>query len=312
MNRSEFIISLPTRDNDFQRLQEASVREAARRLGVGIQVLHANNDSVIQSQELLKVIQSPGTRPAGILFEPAGGTALPQVAHAAAAAGIAWAIMNHDADYLAKLRAEFKLPVFSITANHEEVGRIQGQQLAALLPHGGTVLYIEGPSQSIAAKQRSAGMSATKPGNMSLKALKGHWTEDSAYRAVEAWLRLATARESVCDAVAAQDDSMAAGARKALFECSGQEGRQRWTKAFYLGCDGVPETGQAWVNRGMLAATVVIPPTAGQALEMLVGALQTGKLPPERTLTVPTSYPTLEVLAKKNVAPPRTQSAGKP
>ncbi len=308
MNRSVFVISLPTKDNDFQRLQEASVREAARRLDVQIQVIYSNNDSVQQSQDLLELIQAPAdSRPAGIAFEPAGGTALPQVAQAAAAAGVAWAVMNHDADYLTRLRAIHKLPVFSITANHTEVGRIQGQQLAALLPNGGSVLYIEGPSQSMAAKQRTAGMNATKPANISLKQLKGHWTEESSYRAVQAWLRLSTSRQSVLDGVAAQDDSMALGARKALLESTDSEVRQGWEKAFYLGCDGVPETGQASVSRRLLAGTVVIPAIAGQALEMMVNALQTGKLPPERTLTVPSSYPALDALAKRAKA----QSAGK-
>ena len=312
MRRSSFVVSLPTRDNDFQRLQQASILEMARRLGVDIQVLYSNNDSVVQGQELLKLIQAPAeSRPAGILFEPAGGTALPQVAQASAAAGVAWVVMNHDADYLGRLRAVYKVPVFALTTNHEEVGRIQGQQIAALLPNGGTVLYIEGPSQSMAAKQRTIGMSATKPASVSLKALKGQWTEESAYRAVQAWLRLSTSRQSFCEVVAAHDDSMAAGARKALFECSDQDARQRWAKALYLGCDGVPETGQAWVERGMLAATVVIPATAGPALEMLVSTLQSGVMPSERTLTIPYSFPTVDVLARNRSTSSKTQSVGK-
>jgi ribose transport system substrate-binding protein len=308
MKKSEFVISLPTNDNDFQRLQESSVQNAARRLGVQVRVIHADNDSVTQSQQLLELIQGrEDSRPAGIVFEPAGGTALPQVAQAAAAAGIAWGVMNCEADYLSKLRSAFRIPVFAVTANHTEVGRIQGQQLAVLLPNGGTVLYIEGPSQSMAAKQRTAGMNSTKPSNISLKQLKGHWTEESSYRAVQAWLRLSTSRQSLCDGVAAQDDSMASGARKALLESADPEARQRWEKVFYLGCDGVPETGQTWVNRGLLAGTVVIPAIAGQALEMMVNALQTGKLPPERTLTDPYSYPALDALAKRA----KSQSAGK-
>ncbi len=307
MKKSEFVISLPTNDNDFQRLQETSVQDAARRLGVQIRVIQADNDSVTQSQQLLELIQAPAElRPAGILFEPAG-TALPQVAHAAVAAGISWGVMNHETDYLTKLRSAFRVPVFEVSANHTEVGRIQGQQLAVLLPNGGTVLYIEGPSQSMAAKQRTSGMNSTKPAKISLKQLKGHWTEESSYRAVQAWLRLSTARQSVFDGVAAQDDSMACGARKALLESPDREARQRWEKVYYLGCDGVPETGQAWVSRGLLAGTVVIPPIAGQALEIMVAALQSGKLPPERTLTVPYSYPALDVLARRA----KTQSAGK-
>ncbi|HEY1263254.1 MAG TPA: substrate-binding domain-containing protein [Terriglobales bacterium] len=299
MNKLNFLISLPTKDNDYQVLQSASVEEAARRLGVGIQIIGADNDSVTQSQQLLKIIQSKTEpRPDGILFEPAGGTALPQVANAAAAAGIAWGVMNHDADYILEQRRAHRVPVFSITANHEEVGRIQGRQLSALLPKGGSVLHIEGPSQSMAAKQRTSGMQETKPANVSMKPIKGQWTEESAYRAVSSWLRLSTSRQSSYDVVAAQDDSMATGARRALLEHPDPGVRLRWSSIPYIGCDGVPETGQAWVKRGLLTATVVIPPTAGQALEIIVRAIQSGSMPAERTLTVPTSFPDLDTLAR--------------
>ena len=45
-------------------------------------------------------------RPDAILFEPAGSTALPQVARAAAAAGIGWVILNREADYVNDLRRQ--------------------------------------------------------------------------------------------------------------------------------------------------------------------------------------------------------------
>lgn len=64
-----------------------------------------------------------------------------------------------------------------------------------------------------------------------------------------------------------------------------------------LGCDGLPKTGQAWVKRGLLAATIFVGPNTGQALDMLVQALQTGTVPRENTLTAPLSIPPLDVLA---------------
>ena len=65
---------------------------------------------------------------------------------------------------------------------------------------------------------------------------------------------------------------MALGARKA-FEEMGDQHRDRWLSLPFLGCDGMPATGQAWVRQGLLAATVVIPPNAGVAVEMLAKAL---------------------------------------
>ena len=90
---------------------------------------------------------------------------------------------------------------------------------------------------------------------------------------------------------------MALGARKAFQELPDNAARQRWLSLPFIGCDGLPKTGQAWVKRGLLAATIFAGPNTGQAIDMLVKALQTGTVPPENTLTAPLSIPALDVLA---------------
>jgi ribose transport system substrate-binding protein len=299
MKKPTFIVALTTDDNDYQMEQAVAAEIAARRLGVDLQIIYAENDSILQSQQLLKIIQSSSnSHPDGIIFEPVGGTALPQVAGAAAAAGISWVVLNRDVDYLTDLRKAYRVPLFAITSDHHEVGRIQGRQIAALLPDGGSVLCVQGPSESLAAKQRGEGMCETKPANVQIKVIKGNWTEASAHKAVSSWLRLSTSQHSVCDAIACQDDSMAIGARKAFQELSDSALRERWLSLPYLGCDGMPKTGQAWVKSGLLAATVIIPANTGKALEMLVHALQVGTMPPARTTIAPLSFPDLGVLTK--------------
>ena len=216
MKRLSFLVSLTNNDNDYQQEQAAAAEKAARRLGVDVKIIHANNDAVAQSQQLLHYVQESALRPDGILFEPAGGTAFPQVARAAAAAGIGWVVLNHEVDYILELRRLYKVPVFTISSNHEEIGKIQGKQFAALLPNGGRILYIEGPANSSAAKERTAGMNRTKPANIIVKSMRANWTEESAYKTVSSWLRLQTSQESHIDLVGAQDDSMAVGARKGV------------------------------------------------------------------------------------------------
>ena len=297
MKKLNLLVSLPTNDNDYQIEQANSAKDAARRLNADVQIIHADNDAITQSQQLLKVIQSSAPRPDAIIFEPAGGTGFPQVAAAAAADGVGWVVLNREVDYIAELRKIGKAPVFSITSNHEEVGRIQGRQFAALLPNGGCILYIQGPSGSSAAQQRTTGMYETKPANVQVRTLKGKWTEASSYQAVSSWLRLRTSREMHIDLVAGQDDSMALGARKAFQEQTSISERERWLSLPYAGCDGLPQTGQAWVRSSLLTATVIIAPNTGMAIEMLVHAMNTGVQPPERTFTVPESFPPLEELA---------------
>jgi hypothetical protein len=71
----------------------------------------------------------------------------------------------------------------------------------------------------------------------------------------------------------------------------------------------LPKTGQAWVKRGLLAATVFVPPNAGQAIEMLTKVVTSNLSPPERTLTVPVSVPSLDKLAAAYAGNVRAASA---
>lgn len=297
MAKPRFLVSLTTSDNDYQIEQAQSAEASARKLGVEVQVVFADNDAINQSTQVLKAIQSPETaRPSAIVFEPVGGTALPQVAQAAVGARIGWGVLNRDASYIPDLRKIAIAPVFGLTSDHVEIGRIQGRQFAALLPHGGSVLYIQGPSENSAAKERTLGMRETKPANIQVTILKAQWTEESSTRAVRSWLKLVTSQRSPIDLIGAQDDSMAVGARRAFEELTNDSEKERWLSLPYTGCDGLPKTGQSWVRSGLLAATVFVPPNAGEAIEMLFNAFQSKKSIPERVLTVPVSIPALSDL----------------
>jgi ribose transport system substrate-binding protein len=312
MKKLKFILSLTNNDNDYQIEQAAAAEQAAKRLDAEVQVIHAENDSVTQSQQLLKIIQSRSdSLPDGIIFEPVGGTAMPQVARAAAIAGIGWVVLNRDVEYISELRKAYRVPAFCITSDHEEIGRIQGRQLAAILPNGGAVLYIQGPSDSLAAKQRTFGMYETKPAEVQIKLMKAQWTEASAHRTVSSWLRLSTSQQTHLDLIAAQDDSMALGARKAFEGELNLPARERWLKLPYIGCDGLPNSGQTWVRQGLLTATIFVPPNAGTAVEMLVESIQNGAVSAERSLIAPLSIPTLDVLAASHADKARTLSAGR-
>ena len=300
MKKLKFVVSLTTDDNDYQIEQKESAEQAGRKTGVEVQIIHAQNDAINQSTQVLKAIQAPKElRPDAIIFEPVGGTALPQVAKAAVSAGIGWVILNRDANYIEELRKTSTAPLFSVSSDHVEIGRIQGRQMAALLRGGGSVLYIQGPSENSAAKDRTAGMQETKPASVQVTMLKAQWTQESAQRAVRSWLKLTTSQRAAIDLVSAQDDSMAMGARDAFKELTNEDERERWLKLPFTGCDGLPKTGQAWVRSGMLAATVFVPPNAGQAIELLVDAIQNKKMPAERVVTAAVSIPALDALGRK-------------
>jgi ribose transport system substrate-binding protein len=213
-------------------------------------------------------------------------------------AGIPWVLLNREADYIADLRRSApRLPTFSIGSDQKEVGRLQGLQLASLVRNGGGILHIQGPSENSTAKDRTLGLQATLPPNIPVTTLRGQWTEESAQRSVESWLRLNTSQKISIGAVAGQNDAMAMGARKAFSTMDNNTDRDRWLRLPYVGCDGVTKTGQSWVRTGLLAATVIIPATAGRAISILHQAMLTDRRPPERTFTTPESFPPVSQLS---------------
>jgi ribose transport system substrate-binding protein len=296
------LVSLITDDNDYQLEQAASAQAAALRLGAEVQIIYSGNDAVQQTQQILTFIQDPSKRPDAILAEPVG-TGMAQIAKAAVNAGIAWGIINTDVDYVAPLRQHALVPVFAVLSDHEAIGRIQGQQVGAFLGDTGCVLYLEGPLRDVA-KFRSKGMLATKPPAVTVKTLRGDWTQQSGYHAIKSWLALSTSRQLQVGMIACQNDDMAIGARRAFEELGDIQERAQWLRLPFTGCDGVPKSGQEWVRQGKLSATVISPPIIGDALELLSSAMNAGSQPPERTLIAPSSFPALKELQKV-----RTQAA---
>jgi ribose transport system substrate-binding protein len=295
MEKLNVVVALTTRENDYQAEQAIAVAEVATRLGIKIQIIYADNDAVNQTQQLIKIIQDPAQRPTAILVEPVG-TGMPQVAKAAVGAGIAWGIINSDPDYIAELR-KAAVPVFSVSTDQTEVGRIQGKQMGVLVSEG-SVLYIEGPFNSTATQLRTKGMLSTKPSGVELKILKGDWTERSAHNAAKSWLSLGSSRELQIRGVICQNDAMAMGARKAVVDLT-EKDREHWLSIPFTGCDGVTKTGQEWVRRGLLKATIITAPAAGTALEILAKAVSSGSMPADRTLIPPRSFPAIEELTRK-------------
>jgi ABC-type sugar transport system substrate-binding protein len=295
-----FVVSLITSESDYQREQAHAAQQAAQRLNIAVEISYADNDAIKQSQQLLEVVQNRSSKVNALIFEPAGNTAFPQVARAAVAAGLGWVVMNRSDDSIAELRRQYKSPIFTVTEDHKETGRILGKQLAVLLPNGGTVLCLQGPSGSPVTQWRLEGMDETKPWNIELKFLRSaQWTEEGGYKAVSAWLRLSTSHDVDIVGVVGQSDLISLGAYRAFRELTSGEKRDRWLSLPFIGVNGL-KTGQDAVQRGTLAATVVVPPSAAAAIETLVRAYRDRTQPQERILVAPQSFPDLKTLAPRN------------
>jgi len=295
------VVALLSEEQEFQVMQAADARRAAARAGLEVEVLFAQNNAVLQIQQLFRFVHAPeGERPAAIVTETVTGEGLERVARNAVRSGVGWVLLNRKVAYLDELRKERPdLPLSLVSVDQLEVGRIQARQIRALLPNGGSALYLQGPPDTSAAQDRLRGMEqGIEGGRIEVKVLNGDWSETSGEKAATGWLRLKSSEGFRASLVAGQNDAMAMGARRAIL---GQ--RKSWKgDLLTIGCDGLPEGGQRLVNAGELTATIVTPTPAGPAVELVARALA-GQAAPAQLILPPKSYPAEEELAGRVGAP---------
>jgi ABC-type sugar transport system substrate-binding protein len=291
------LASFLTQEQEFQRLQAEDAKQAGARDGLRVEVIFADNNAVLQIQQLYAAVHAPPEqRPAAIVVETVAGEGLERVARKAAATGIGWVLINRNVSYLEDLRRQYpRLVLSSIGTDQAEVGRIQASQLKVLAPAGGTVLCVTGPGDTSVAQERLSGLQGALPPGMVMKVLEGRWTEASGTEAVRRWLRLESSHGITLAAVACQNDAMAVGAGKALEAHRGTVGARRVP---VIGCDGLEQGGRLMVNAGTLAATIVTPSNGGPAVQLVARALQTGVMPPSMVRLTPSAYPSIDNLAR--------------
>lgn len=306
MKKLKCVLALPG-DALYLREQTSAAEAAARRLDVQLEVISAEMDPILQSQQLLAMVQAKESeRPDAILIEPVNATGLPRVAEAAVSAGIAWAVSNALVDYIPKLRRKAKAPVFLVSQDHVEIGRLQGRQIAALLPRGGSVLYLRGPAMSSVASRRFEGVERGKSHNIEIKSIKVQGsTADNACAAVSSWLNLSTVRAEDTHLIVSQNVDFIFGAQKAFETKSNELERSKWLATPCLGA-GVASQLKPLVDGGTLRAAAITSVTMDKVLEMLSQAIKRGSQPPESTYVEAFSYPTLDDLAKKPIATNRS------
>jgi ribose transport system substrate-binding protein len=274
---------------EFQKHQAAEARATAAALDIDVDIRFAESNPILQIQQVSRAVADKNP-PDVVLVETVSGEGMERVARASVRAGVGWVVINRDVSYLGELRRDRPdLPIGSVSTHQLEIGRIQRLQIAALLPRGGTVLYVQGRSDTSAARQRLEGarQDLDRMG-IEVNVAEGDWTEASGLQTVERWLRLRRT-ERPMDLVACQNDAMAMGAGAALAR-AGAPIRQ----LPIIGVDGLPEGGQRLVHSGQLAATIVVPSNTGPALRAIVEALEATARKSIQCMLTPKSFPELE------------------
>jgi ribose transport system substrate-binding protein len=298
MQKPRYVLSVPG-DTMYLRAQVDAAKATADRVGVNLEVLNAEMDAVTQGQQLLSLLQSrTESRPDAIIVEPVSASGLPRVAETAVAAGVAWVVSNAEVDYIGTLRKNAKVPVFVVSQNHVEVGRIQGGQIGAILPNGGSVLYLRGPAMSWWATKRYEGLESARPRNVEVKSIKVQGSsEGNANKAICSWLSLSHARPEGTQLIMSQNTDFILGVTKALETNTSGSDRTKWLALPRAGV-GTSNRVRPLVAQGVLTAAVVTSLTLDKAVEILARAMTDGRQPQEQTFVEAYSYPTLEELAK--------------
>ena len=296
MKRLRIVISLPG-ENNYLREQEAVAKTTAQRLGIDLQVINAKSDPITQSQQVLELVQAQSGRPDAVIVEPVNNQGLPRVAEAAVAAEIGWVVSNARVDYLEPLRKGAKAPVFAVSQDHTEIGRMQARQFLAILPNGGSALYLRGPGTNFLASQRADGLESVLGSRVHLKSLKIQWTAESAYNSVTSWLRLSTVRAEDTHLIAAQNTDFILAARKAFEENASGADRAKWLSLPYCGVGVLSQT-KPLLDAGTLNAAIITSLTMDTAMDMLVRHMRSGSQPPAQTFVKAWSQPTLEELIR--------------
>ena len=291
------VVGLLTEEQEFQQMQAEDAREAGVRLDLEVEVVFAENNAIVQIQQLFHALRAPEeARPAAIVVEAVAQAGMDRVSRNAVKGGIGWILLSGTMSYIDELRNEHPdVLVSSVMADDVEIGRIQGRQARVLLPGGGAFLCVQGPPETPSADGRTQGMTEVIRGtNVEMRrVLHGDWTEASGERAVTSWLRLKSSEALRPDLVVCQNDAMAVGALRAMRAL-----RPEWEGVPFTGCDGLPAGGLQLVEKGELVATVVKPTTTGPALELVARGLE-GKIGESRIVLAPRSWPSEDDLASR-------------
>ena len=183
-------------------------------------------------------------------------------------------------------------PIGTISMPHLKFGELQGRQVSSVVGKGASILVVTGPSRSSAAVERLQGLKSTvRPDIQVFDIEAGQWNETEGALAFGIWYGVFKSRRETIEAIVGQSDDIAVGARKAATSVANPDHARMFAQARYFGVGAVPGFGKEKVDDGTLYASIVAPPNAGTAVELLHEFWATGRPLPLRSFSDVVSYP---------------------
>jgi len=295
-NRRVFVLLIGDKDrgdvNHFQLLQEETALGEGRRLGIDVEIAFAPGFDQLR---VLKRRLLDAQRPAldAVLTEPANTSTLGLVMkELKGKLGLVILSVWEPSIEAASAGWGEGLPLGTVCTDHTRVGEIQGRQVSALLPSGGRVLAVAGPLRSSAAQQRLDGLKSRLGPAIDVQEISaGQWTESDGIVAFNDWYRVARARDPIVHVIAAGNDELAMGVRRACEALADTRHREALLQAKFLGVDACPTYGQKAVEEKQLTASVFTPANTGVALGHLHRFWNDGTKLPLRSFTEARPWP---------------------
>jgi RNA polymerase sigma-70 factor, ECF subfamily len=286
---------LQTKFNEYQQLLREDCQTVARAHQMGLRVFTADNNARRQINQIRELLsEAPARLPSAILVSPVEEESLEGLAREAGRRGIGWVVLNRWSDTLLELRKEFPhLPIFSVTPDQYRIGHLQGQQFKSLLPEGGDVVYLRGPTLASSARRRYEGLLKELSGTqIRVQSFTCDWSWEGGQKTIRDWVETLSPTAILPRlVVGAQNDSMAAGAWKALVDGARRHHRTDVMQLAVVGCDGATGFGRRLVAEGTLAATVLVPSVAGRAVTEIARCLKGEPRPPAEIVLDVSPYP---------------------
>jgi ribose transport system substrate-binding protein len=284
--------------NHFQLLQEETAVNEGRRLDMDVEVAFAPGFDQLRTLKRRLLDTATGLIDA-VVTEPANTASMDMILNELKGKlGLLILSAWGPSIELAASSWGEGLPIGSVGTNHTKVGEIQGRQIKALLPEGGRILYVGGPLRSSAAQQRLEGLKSQLTVNIQVEEISaGQWTESDGIVAFNDWYRVAKARNPVVSVIAAGNDELALGARRACEALPNPQHRDALLKAKFVGVDACPTFGQKLISERVFAASVLTPANTGLALGHLHRFWTQGTPVPLRSFTDSWPWPPSSVPA---------------
>lgn len=295
MPRSVFVLLLGTNDGRaadlYQDLQARAAEAKGKALGIDVEVVYSSG---FGQYRVVRRRLAESSRPLDALVTEPASVASMELILRDLRGRTGLVLLNAWDPVVEEHHRQWGqgLPMGAISMPHTKFGELQGRQVSKVVGQGGSLLVVTGPSRSSAAPERLQGFKSTVRPDINVFDIEaGQWDVTEGSIAFGRWYDVFKSRRERIEAIVGQSDDLAVGARQAALKVPDADHARMFAEAKYFGVGAVPGFGKERVDDGTLHASILAPPVAGIAIELLHRFWANGRALPLRTFSEVLPYP---------------------